>query len=336
MTLASHANRIVATVVESGLAAALAVDPLGALINHGYRVTAVPELGEARGAGGWCDGMSFHKHGTFLYVPTDSKRQNFTMLHEFAHSLVLEDDDALDWLGEQDSPDQKLEQLCNEIASRLLLPNAALDAIVGVGPVEAAHVKQLADTTAGSQEVCAIALASRLPCAGMIVLADRVREQVIRAAVHGDLRFRPRPGDALPDLHPLRRLAAGERVRVPSFWAPPWGGERQTLYLDAEADHSRAYAVLTVSDLWQIDDLHLGDRDEGRPERPTGLRRCRCGFVGSVTGYPCPHCSQPFCPRCGDCNCVRHNAMLVPCQGQDCYLHVAARDIVDGMCSECR
>lgn len=334
MTLASHAKRIVTTAVGPDLAAALAVDPLTALTTHGYRVAAVPELGEARGAGGWCDGMSFHQHGTLLYVPTDSKRQNFTILHEFAHGLVLDDHDALDWLGEQDGPDQKLEQLCNEIASQLLLPDAVLDAVVGGGPLEAAHLHELANTTAASQEVCAIALTRRLPCAGMVLLTDRHRHEVVRAAVRGDLRVRPRPGDPVPDVHPLRRLPAGERLRVRSFWAPPWGGDPQTLYLDAQASRLRTYAVLAVSDLWQIDNLHLGDRDDALPDRPQAHRRCGCGFVGSVTGYPCPGCEMPFCPSCGNCDCARRNTMLVRCR--DCYLSVAARDIVDGLCSLCR
>lgn len=191
MTVASQAMRIISAAVDAGLATALAADPLAALAAHGYHVLPVPELGETRGTGGWCDGMSFHRHGALLYVPTDSKRQNFTVLHEFAHGLVQADDDALDWLGEQDDPDEKLEQLCNEIASRILLPDGVLDAVIKGEPLEAIHLTRLADTTAASQEVCAIALARRLPCAGMIVITDRDRHEVVRAAVHGDLRFRP-------------------------------------------------------------------------------------------------------------------------------------------------
>lgn len=334
MTLISHAVRILSA-VDPDLATALAVDPLRALTGRGYTVTAVPELAETRGAGGWCDGMSLHRHETLLYVPTDSKRQNFTILYEFAHGLVDADDAALDWLGEQDDPEQKLEQLCNEIASRLLLPDPVLDAVVGTGPVEAAHVRVLADTTAASQEACAIALARRLPCAGMVLLTDRSTQQVVRAAVRGDLQLRPRPGDPVPQLHSLRRLRSGEHLRTRSFWSPPWGGgERHLLYLDADAGPRRAYAVLAVSDIWRIDAFHPGDLDEPPPVRPEGHRRCRCGFAGSVTGYPCPHCAQPFCPRCGDCDCCRRDAMLVQCGG--CYLSVAARDIVDGLCSDCR
>jgi IrrE N-terminal-like domain len=297
-------------------------------------VIAVPELGEVRGAGGWCDGMSFHRHGALLYMPTDSKRQNFTVLHEFAHGLVHEDDDALDWLGEQDDPSQKLEQLCNEIASRLLIPDTLLDAVIGGEPLQAGHLTQLADTTAASQEVCAIALARRLPCAGMVLLTDRDRHQVVRAAIHGDLRFRPSPGDAVPDAHPLRRLPAGQGLNSRSFWAPPWGTERQILYLNAFASTRRTYAVLAVSDLWQIDHLHLSDPEDQAPDRPQAHRRCRCGFNGTVTGYPCPQCDQPFCPRCGDCKCGQLDARLVQCQG--CYLRVAALDIVDSRCSDCR
>lgn len=334
MTVASHAMRIISTAVVADFATGLAVDPLAALTAHGYRVTAVPELSEKRGAGGWCDGMSFHRHGALLYVPTDSKRQNFTVLHEFAHGLVHDDDDALDWLGGQSDPNQKLEQLCNEIASRLLLPDTVLDTVIRGEPLEAAHLTQLADNTAASQEVCAIALARRLPCAGMVLLTDRDRHEVVRAALHGDLRFRPRPGDTVPDGHPLRRLPAGQQLSARSFWAQPWGTERQTLYLNAHASTQRTYAVLAISDLWQIDGLHLSDRDDQVPDRPQAHRRCRCGFIGTVAGYPCPQCSQPFCPRCGDCECASRDARLVSCQG--CFLRVAAHDVVNGLCSECR
>ena len=333
MTVTAHAKRIVAAIADD-VTAELATDPIRALQRQGYRLTPVPELQEQRGAGGWCDGMSFHQHGAILYVPTGSNRENFTVLHEFAHDLVARDEDAIDWVYEQEKPADVLEQLCNEIASRLLIPDAALDTVIGSGPPEVTHLRQLAGAVAASQEACAIALARRLPCSGMVLITNRSRREVVRAAVHGDLRVRPRPGDPVPAVHPLRRLQTGESLRIRSFWSPPWGGEQETLYLDAYAGARRTYAVMVVSDLWQLDELHLSDAEVTLPSRPEGHRRCQCGFTGTVSGYPCPDCNQQFCPHCRECDCRRRNASLVACA--ECFRSVAARDIVDDRCSDCR
>ncbi|WP_232661262.1 ImmA/IrrE family metallo-endopeptidase [Pseudonocardia sp. TRM90224] len=333
MTVTAHAKRITAAIPHDA-AAGLAADPLRALQRQGYHVTPVPELQQERGTGGWCDGMSFHRHGTILYVPTDSNRQNFTILHEFAHGLVDHDDAALDWVHEQDKPADALEQLCNEIASRLLLPDALLDAVIGSGTPEAVHLRRLADTTAASQEVCAIALARRLPCSGMVLITDLNRHEVVRAAVRGELHVRPRPGDPVPAVHPLRRLQPGASMRTRSFWSPPWADDRQTLYLDACAGTSRTYALMVVSDLWQLDNLHLHPGEHTPARRPEGHRRCPCGFLGTVNGYPCPDCNHQFCPRCHECDCRRRDATLLACS--ECFRSVAARAVIDGRCSDCR
>lgn len=333
MTLVAHAKRIIATIADE-VAAELAKDPIRALRHQGYQLTPVPELGEERGAGGWCDGMSFHRHGAILYIPTESNRENFTVLHEFVHGLVDQDDNALDWIHEQEKPADVLEQLCNEVASRLLIPDSLLDTVIRTGPPEVLHLRQLTDISAASQEVCAIALARRLPCAGMVLITDRSRHEVVRAAVHGELVRRPYPRDPLPAAHPLRRLPAGEDLRARSFWSPPWGGEQQTLYLDAYAGDRRAYAIMVVSDLWQFDTLHLSDVGSDPSPRPQSHRRCRCGFTGQISGYPCPDCNQQFCPLCRECDCRRRNAMLATCSG--CFRSVASRDVVGGRCSDCR
>lgn len=333
MTITAHAKRIIATIADD-VAAELAKDPIRALQHQGYQLTPVPELGEERGAGGWCDGMSFHRHGAILYIPTESNRENFTVLHEFAHGIVDLDDDALDWIHEQEEPADVLEQLCNEIASRLLIPDVLLDAVIGSGPPEVRHLRRLTEISAASQEVCAIALARRLPCAGMVLITDRSCHEVVRAAVHGELRRRPYPRDPLPEVHPLRRLPSGEHLRTRSFWSPPWGGEQQTLYLDAYAGNRRAYAIMTISDLWQLDSLHLSDPVDDSPTMPHGDRTCRCGFTGSISGYPCPDCGRQFCPHCRECDCRRRNALLATCT--ECFRSVASRDIVADRCSDCR
>lgn len=317
------------TVVES-----LRLAPWESMTGLGLAVSEVPELADRRGAGGWCDGLSLTDHGVIFFVPTPhSRRQNFTLLHEYAHNLVDEDDEALNWLADQVEPTQATEQLCDEIAAAILIPPSVLDAIVSAGPVQAQHLLVLHRETEASQVVSAIALSHRLGAAGSIVLIDRADNTVAWAANVGDLRVRPYNRQAIPDPHPLRRLQPGQSLRLESFWATPWG-DRQQFYLDAVATARRTYAVLAVTDLWQIARFHAGEDLGEQQSRPVAIRSCPCGYRGRVTGYPCPTCDTVFCPKCGECRCAKRDAKLVRCKR--CTISVPARDIQDGRCSECR
>ena len=117
MTLKLHASRLVDAIPES-LRLALSTDPETALSGlSGIRVMSVPQLRDSRGAGGWCDGLSFMNDGIICYAPSlRSRRQNFTLLHEFGHLCVDGDDDALDWLADRADPPADLERLCDAIA----------------------------------------------------------------------------------------------------------------------------------------------------------------------------------------------------------------------------
>lgn len=332
MTRTRHVERIV-RMLPPAVREALRRAPLTAMTGIGLTVRSVPTLTSSRGAGGMCDGMSFFEHGTVLYAPTDSRRENFTLLHEYAHLLVDNDDEALIWLADQDEPELELERLCDHIAAALLIPDHMLDQIIGEGPVTGQHLIDLYRGTEASQIVCAIALSRRLGCTGAIMLTDRVTQKVVHASLVGQPSVYPSKNQAVPSSHPLLRISSGEQVRSESFWTTPWGA-RYPYYLDAAATEKRTYSVLADLDLWGIAQLHLPSAEAEADTRPRADVTCACGFKGTVTGWPCPDCNKPFCLRCNSCDCERRAARTERCR--KCFLNIPRIDLVGGICSGCR
>ncbi|MGH7753350.1 MAG: ImmA/IrrE family metallo-endopeptidase, partial [Gemmatimonadales bacterium] len=71
-----------------------------------------------------------------LYSPTpNSRRQNFTILHELAHWLISREKDIVVWAADQEGSDQLLETMCDHIAQQLLLSDESVGIVVGQGPV---------------------------------------------------------------------------------------------------------------------------------------------------------------------------------------------------------
>lgn len=305
--------------------------PERALTDAGLTVRAVAALANSHGTGGMCDGMSFSDHSTVLYVPTDTRRQNFTLAHEYGHLLVDRNPDALIWLADQDT-DRVTEQLCDEIASLLLIPEHVLTAVVGVGPITGQHLYDLFLQTNASQMACAVALSRRLTSSGAVIMTDRSTQRVVHTSLVGELDVFPTVGQDVPAGHPLRHLEPGRELSRESFWAAPWG-TRTRLYMNATASSKRTYCVLATEDLWQSETLHL-PLDVETDERPRLEVLCACGFTGERRGWPCPDCGQLFCPKCGNCDCARRMAGHISCS--DCFCKVPARDVEDGKCSACR
>lgn len=332
MTRMQHVRRIISC-IPADLREALGDEPLAALTRAGLRVEPVPQLTSQRGVGGMCDGMSFSNRGAILYAPTpDSRRENFTVLHEYAHLLVDADDDALSWLADQESPGYEQEGMCDEIAAALLVSDKDLDRVVGSGPITGAHLVDLFKQTEASQIVCAIALARRLGCAGAVMLTNRMTRKVVYAARVGHLAVYPTANQDVPTGHPLHYIEPNAPICRESFWSTPWG-ERQIYYINAAATPNRTYCVLAESDLWGAEKFHA-PLQATADLRPTRDIACSCGFSGLATGWPCPQCGRQFCPRCKECDCARRASRTERC-GR-CGLNVARTNLVNGLCSGCR
>lgn len=300
-------------------------------------VTAVEHLADARTDGGACDGMSFLKDGVILYAPTPwSRRENFTLAHELGHWLAEQAADVYDWLADQDEPARLLETVCDRIAQRLLLPEAAAVAVIGRGPIRARHLIELYGATQASRPVCAIALAKHLPGLGAIAVIDRFTGAVTDASVEPDPEqgwptVFPWRGQRLAQGHPLRVLAPGAGTTRRLAWRMPWGTQAD-FYVDALCDDRRIIMVFSGSDLWNVERFHAPiDRDFDT--RPLLSGSC-CGATFERRGYPCPDCRRPFCPRCGDCRCTRDAKRAVRCTR--CLVEVQPHLVVAGLCVDCR
>lgn len=318
---------------------ALSKDPRAALREHLHLKVRATDQAPRRGDQGTCDGISILNKGTVIYVPTpESRRENFTMLHEGGHHLASKNDDLLDWVADQ--RDQKetmrvLEEVCDRFAAGLLLPPGLIDGILDGHRPAASHFVELFKQSSASREVCAIALSKRLGCEGFVALISRNRWQVMFASRVADTRPYAWRDDEIPATHPLRTLAVGSSGRFEGWWDAP-GGDRREYYVDAISDDRHIYAIFSDDDLWKIAKFH------GRATssiRSGGLYtaevHCRsCGFQGITHQFPCSTCGKPHCPQCKKCECEHRERNLVVCSG--CFIKVPRRTVVDGLCTDCQ
>jgi hypothetical protein len=326
------AERLVAA-LDPAARQAFATDPQGAVAEHfGRRLRPEPHLGDRRGAGGWCDGMSFDDHGVIVYAPTWSRRENFTIAHEVGHGMVDadEDEDTWNWVGDHPEKDGIIEKTCDAIASRLLLPRDRISAVLSEQRASGGAVLRLYDHFEASREACAIAVAERLGCEGFVLLAKADTELITFASRFGDTRPSPWRDDPLPPAHPLHRLDAGEEQVIESWW-PTRGNDRRPFYQHAIRHEDWIYAAFAENDLWGAARFHAP-----RPE-PTTSRRfyvnCACGYKGYTNSFPCGTCRTVPCPTCG-CECDR-KAKLPEEACRNCFTVVRQHLLVDGLCPRC-
>ena len=316
---------------------AFALDPLTALQQMGISVQPVPSLdSDVRGNGGSCDGMSFLDSGVILYAPSPgSRRENFTLAHEYGHFLVAEQEGILDWLGDLSDSHRALETVCDRIASALLLPKVLVDQVIDGQVPRAGHLAALYAASSASHPCCAIALANQIKAMGAVVIADRGTAIVRHASI------RPGPGDEWPKVYPWpgEMLPPGQ-FRLPPgrstasgylTWTDQWD-RTAGYYADAYASENRIHLILADRDLWSSEATHFRPTVDA-DERPTRTITC-CGYTRAVRGWPCATCGQPDCPVCHQCGCDRAAAKEVMCS--KCWQKVMAHLITDGVCVNCQ
>ena len=321
MTLKLLANRLVSA-IPGNIRQTLALNPEGALTGLlGISVAPVRQLRDSRGAGGWCDGLSFTTDRIICYAPSPgSRRQNFTLMHEYGHLHISENDEALDWLADRQDPSGDLERLCDAVAAEILLPAPTITrALAGCAPAPG-HLRRLYAVSHASEEVCAIALAARLPTRGAVALIHRRTATVAFAASSGwPLLSIPR-GLAIPPRHPLRdpgtrqrwsgwttpdlRLALTQTTasrdqpplpQTPLLRAQAEAGPRRTtaILLDSVRSGQPADENSQAAEASHADTAHVGET----------ITCLACGYPASRGHYPCEECGVPPCPACGHCRC---------------------------------
>lgn len=324
--------------VPADVRARFPTDLLGVMrADFGLSVRAVDHLAGGRSEGGICDGMSYLEDGVVLYTPTDgSRRENFTLAHEFGHYLVEQAEEVLNWVADQKEPAKLLESICDQVGQQLLLPKSAIAAVVDGGPVRAQHVIDLFRASNASRPVCAIALANRLNGMGAIALVDRATGVVTDASV------RPDPDRGWPTVYPWRgqQLAPGSQIlnldTESGFtrrmtWYTSWGAQAD-FFIDAVAGPTTTVLVFAETNIWDPKSpAPFIDRDFSKQ---LTLRGNCCGEDFEVRGFPCPNCHRPFCPTCGLCKCEKAAKSDIVCT--NCFLLFPPHRVVDGFCEECR
>ena len=304
------ATRLVTT-LDPSVRAAIMTNPRQAIEQQvGITVVEETRLGQ-RGNGGWCDGMSITRDGVIFFAPTpNSKRENFTLCHELGHFLVDGDTDAAtgDWSADLTDRDRVIEEVCNIIASHLLIPDSLIEDIVDSQGMSGSALAALVARSEASREVCAIALAQRLACDGFIAVAN-MNDSVVTFGSRA-LEGYPYPGRnvPIPAGHPLLRIQAGEVGAATSWWRGPAGSSR-TYYQHAKRVDHWVYAVFAANDLWHATTFHPASEQRPRTEMPERTIGCHCGYRGSARGFPCPKCHQIPCPKCGECPCDQKNRL---------------------------
>lgn len=332
MTVGGWARRIVEAIddeVRQDLAGALAV----AIELHFGLLVAASDTFAQRGAGGWCDGVSIIDAGMILYRPTDSRRENFTLMHELAHHLIATNEECLSWLADQPEPLRLLEQLCDQVAAELLLTCDDIDAARAGGAPNAGAWLALFNMTEASRSACAVAMARKLPCDGFVVLAEEGSDEVFFAARARDTRPYAWRGDALPAAHPLRHKDPPERALV--WWPYPDGIERREYFMSCVLDQGWVFAVFAENNLWDVPGFHIPqvvEEDRGFD----GQIVCPCGYRGKTRWWPCKECGVSSCPRCKECECDRRARREQRGVCTNCFTSVLEHLLEDGLCSGCR
>jgi Zn-dependent peptidase ImmA (M78 family) len=320
MTLKLHASRLAAAIPEN-VRRALALDPADALTRElALDVVPVEQLRDSRGAGGWCDGVSLATDRVICYAPTpESRRQNFTLLHELGHILINGDDEALDWLADRPDPSSDLERLCDAIAAEILLPTSTIAHVLAGRTPAPRHLRELYAASRASEEVCAIALAARLPVRGAVVLIQRRIAAVTFAASSGWPPLSIPRGLAVPARHPLRDLGTRQR------WTGWTTSELSLAFterlaanipypsaslLRALAEAGPRRTTLILLDIPGLDEavddhIHWIPGLGHNASQDTVISICRiCGNDMASNNYPCEECGVPPCPECGRCRCL--------------------------------
>ena len=261
------------------------------------------------------------------------ERTWFTILHELGHHLI-EVDVNLNELSITDA-DRRDEEICDEIAARLLMPEEIREELLPPRRFTARNVAKLYESTRASRQACCVTAASRLRAPGCVILANA--DGVATFIAHDQTtqwriaRDTPQGEDSLitkAARWPTKHARGITKVRFAS------GAISGPMHGDAfAADDGWVYAVI-------VEDTH--SPWERTPKRVItnpwpDAEEIECGNCGEVSRSrraPCRRCGDRYCRRCGRCSCPLVAAVRL-CPG--CFLQKASNQFTAGseVCADC-
>lgn len=253
-----------------------------------------------------CDGIYAPGPPTGIgYRPTPrSRRDLFTLNHEFAHHAIRQDGQILSELADIDDDGGKgaEERICDAFAGLVLIPDDTTDLVLGDEKPFAHHVGDLYEASSGSREACAVRLAERIPGFGYMAIADPADKSIRFASPSASNPYPWRRGTELPNNHPMLRAAEkGEyRGQGPVVWP---SGERRELWIDAVSYRNEVHAVLVDNRYWTGSGVSVLDGGV-RTARSTAYSGT-CPHCGAHTwGYRLHEvCGELWCRSCNRCSC---------------------------------
>lgn len=229
-------------------------------------------------------------------------RQRFTALHELGHHLI-ELDEYLNDLD--DSVEQRREEICDEVAATILLPDDLVDRMLPMGTFTASDVVRLhAEADSPSRAACCVAAARRLRLPGCVILgrSDGVADFI---AHHPATPWRIARGTWQGPDSLLARVAASRsrhlreemRLRFSS------GTSSTVVHGDAFSAPDGWVFMVAVADShspW-VRSLNFGSSDTGFGSESVECPRCDNYFTPHWA--PCKTCGDYRCPDCHHCSC---------------------------------
>jgi hypothetical protein len=244
-------------------------------------------------------------------------RQRFSVLHEYAHLLRDLVPAVLEVLFAAAEAGAALEEdICDEFASLVLLPDTLLDRALGTS-ITARSVLSLIATAPASAEACAVAAARKLSAPGYVMLLSP--DGTARFTAHNGDLYHIRRDTLQTGL--LVRAAAGQTVRGREQVRYGTGNLGRQMFVDAVTENGRSVAVLvTDSPPWGGFTLGYKPGPEGSNGYCDG-----CGDEFTTFDPACGGCGQPPCPRCRHCACEANPGIAGERKCGRCYLTGSAK-----------
>ena len=216
---------------------------------------------------------------------------------------LIEHDDALNDLDVPNS-ERRDEEICNEVAAAVLLPDDTVAEALAAGKFTAKDVAQLHARTKASRMACCVVAARRLRGPGCVILGtpEGTAEFVAHhpATEWRVARGTPQGADSILAKAARSQTGGARAVTAVRFASGTRSGSvHGDAYLTADG---WVFAVIVDNPHapWGTG-LHLGLADTG-PETEE-IECIYCGEVTKVWAPPCPRCGDRTCWKCNRCSC---------------------------------
>lgn len=303
----------------------------------GVEVVLVDESGDAgcSVAGGYRHDLSPPR--IVVTRSVSRRRRLFTALHEYGHHLQQTDADLAGHLLDSPHGDELEEAACDVFASRILLPDAIVDAHVPRRGPTAESVGELYAARPASRAACCVRAAERLSGAGAVVLLrpDGTVDFAVSRGLVPPARGSDQSSTALVKAAIDASDATVERDATQIRYST--GGLSDELYGQAAWVDGYIVAVLAESSPgWRrFAPPRPATGTYGRPVSPPSwgygtCSTCQDTFSMSDSTGACGHCGEPRCDK-GHCGCT--SARERRCPGCSLILN---RSLFDRDAEHCR